>query len=121
MVTKSRIHSMNKLTFNGKAIEQVFFFKYLGIEIIFDNNDLLTQHDLYKEVSYVKLMRSINPSPNPCTSLHLFEQLVKPILLYGSEIWSPIDLKYTGNITNYLNLSENAKFHKYIRSIFPYI
>ena len=41
--------------FNGKAIEQVFSFKYLGIEITFslnnitfDNNDLITQHDLYK-------------------------------------------------------------------------
>ena len=50
MVTKSRIHSVNKLMFNGKAIEQV----------------------QKRSEAYFKLMRSINPSPNPCTSLHLF-------------------------------------------------
>ena len=105
--------------FNGKTIEQVFSFKYLGIGITFDSNDLIAQHDLYRigMKAYFKLMRSINPSPNPCTSLHLFEHLAKPILLYGSEahvhVWSPIDLNYKGNITNNSNGEGRPIFMNY--------
>ena len=38
-------------------------------------------------------------------SLHLFDHMVKPILLYGCEIWTPIDLKYKQS----KNLQSSAK------------
>ncbi len=84
------------LTFNNEIIEQVFSFKYLGIEFGYDGSNLITQNDLYKKglKAYFKLIRSLNPAPKPHISLHLFDHLIKPILLYGCEIWSPIDIKY---------------------------
>jgi hypothetical protein len=85
MVTKSQIQGANKLTFNNEIIEQVFSFKYLGIEFGYDGSNLITQNDLYKKglKAYFKLIRSLNPAPKPHISLHLFDHLTKPILLYG--------------------------------------
>ena len=48
--------------------------------------------------AYFKLIRSLSPPPTPAISLHLFDHLVKPILLHGCEIWSAIDLKYKSTI-----------------------
>ena len=102
-------------------IEQVTSFKYLGIEFSYDGDNLITKSDLYKRglKAYFKLMRSLNPAPTPSVSLHLFDHLLKPILLYGCEIWSPIDLKY--KITTRSHLTEKDTFVKKLREKFPYI
>ena len=63
--------------------------------------------------AYFKLIRTLNPLPKPSMSLYLFYHLVKPILLYGCEIWTPIDLKYNQN----KNLQSTAKMillHNYV-------
>ncbi len=87
ILTKSKISYVSKLLYNNEVIEQVFSFKYLGIEFSYDGNNLSAQTDLYKKglKAYFKLIRSFNPPPTPSISL------VKPILLYGCEIWFPID------------------------------
>ena len=63
-------------------------------------------------------MRSLKPLPKPSTLLNLFDHLIKPILLYGCEIWAPLDLKYR-NPTR--PLTEKASFTQDIRDQFPYI
>ena len=95
MVAKSNISLVSKLTYtcNNEVIEQVSSFKYLGIEFGYNGDDSLSKSDIYKRgiKAYIKLIRTLNPLPKPSMSLHLFDHLVKPILLYGCEIWTPID------------------------------
>ena len=64
-------------------------------------------------------MRSLNPAPTPSVSLHLFDHLLKPILIYGYTIWSPIDLKY--KITTRSHLTEKYTVVNKLREKFPYI
>ena len=64
-------------------------------------------------------MRSPNPAPTPSVSLHLCYHLLKPILLFGCEILSPIDLKY--KITTRSHLTEKDTFVNKLREKFPYI
>ena len=68
---------------------------------------LYQKSDIYKRglKAYFQLIRTLNPLPKPSMSLHLFDHLVKPILLYGCEIWTPIDLKYKQS----KNLQSTAK------------
>ena len=68
--------------------------------------------------AYFKLVRSLKPLPKPLILLHLFGHLIKPILLYGCEIWSPLDLLYR-NAKGPLN--EKASFIKDLRGKFRYI
>ena len=50
--------------------------------------------------------------------MHLFDHLIKPILLYGSEIWSPIDLTYRSAKGP---LNRKASFIHDLRKDLPYI
>ena len=122
MISKSNIASASKLLFNNEIIEQVFSFKYLGIEFSYDGNNLVSQTDIYKKglKAYFKLIRSLNPPPTPAISLHLFDHLVKPILLYGCEIWSPIDLKYKSTI-NKQPMTNKTLFINQLRDKYPFI
>ena len=70
--------------------------------------------------AYFKLIRSLNPPPTPVISLHLFDHLVKPILLYGCEIWSPIDLKYKSTI-NKQPMTNKTLFINQLRDKYPFI
>ena len=95
LVTKTDV-SKRCLTYNEELIEQVQSFKYLGIEFSYDGSNEVAKSDLYKRglKSYFKIIRSLNPFPKPHILLHLFGHLIKPILLYGCEIWSPVNLVY---------------------------
>lgn len=121
MVTKSRVEGANKLSYNNEIIEQVFAFNYLGFEFAYDGDNLIAQNALYKKglKAYFKLIRSLNPAPKPSISLHLFDHLIKPILLYGCEIWSPLELKYKS--VEKIPLTEKNAFVTEIRKQFPYI
>ena len=60
----------------------------------------------------------VKPLPNPSTLLNLFDHLIKTILLYGCEIWVPLDLKYRNPTSP---LTEKASFTQDLRDQFPYI
>ena len=83
---------------------------------------MVSQTDIYKKglKAYFKLIRSLNPPPTPAISLHLFDHLVKPILLYGCEIWSPIDLKYKSTI-NKQPMTNKTLFINQLRDNYPFI
>ena len=75
---------------NGINLEPVNNIQYLGIVLnqngTFDN----TKSNLYQKglKSLFKLKSIISPLPKMSTCIHLFNHLVKPILLYSSEVWS---------------------------------
>jgi hypothetical protein len=109
-----------KLIFKGKSIEMVYITKYLGMEFSNDGNTGVAKSDLYKRAlkACFKLTRALKPLPTPSTSLHLFDHLIKPILLYGCEVWSPIDFDYK---SVKLPQNEQAHFRKGLRDRFPFI
>lgn len=84
-------NSDTKLKYMEHNIELITNYKYLGIQFQSDGQHNCAKSDLYNRASkaYFKLLRTINPMPKPSIMLHLFDHLIKPILLYGCEIWSP--------------------------------
>ena len=75
---------------NGNCIENVKTYKYLGI--IFSASGTFTHAkvDLYSRglKAFFKLKSIFGElSPSVDTSLHIFDHTIKPILLYGCEIW----------------------------------
>jgi hypothetical protein len=92
--TKAFIASTQKsLTLNlqigGTPIECVAEATYLGLIISSDGSFKRCMKMLYSKglKAMFKLRKVMSPPPNPATSLHLFDHLIKPILLYGCEIW----------------------------------
>ena len=124
MVTKGSPKGANQelttLKFNDVSLECVTNFKYLGLEFSYDGNNDLAKKELYKRglKAYFKLCSSFNPRPKPSMLLHLFDHIVKPIILYGCEIWSPLDLKYR---SSKYPLNEKATFLKVQRDRMPFI
>ena len=95
---KTKIMVFNKagrhihLTFNYKnhALDCVQHYKYLGVYFSASGSFSFAQNELYKKglKAYFKLQKdflAFNPSLK--TSMHVFDHTIKPILLYGSEIW----------------------------------
>ena len=85
-------------------------FKYLGIEFSYDGSNEVAKSYLYKRglKSYFKMIRSLNPFPKPHILLHVFDHLIKSILLYGCEIWSPVSLDYKATKSQYNDKNELA-------------
>ena len=108
------------VTYQQNNIEQMPLFKYLAIEVSKESTVSSIMNYLYRSglKAYFKLMRSLKPLHKPSTLLNLFGHLIKPILLYGCEIWAPLDLKYR-NPTR--PLSEKASFTQDLRDQFSYI
>ena len=92
----------NILKYKDLNLEQVKEYTYLGI-IFSENGSFVSAIDtLYKKglKSYFKLLKILNPLPSAKTMLHLFDHLVKPIILYGCEIWGPCNIKIPEFIQN---------------------
>jgi hypothetical protein len=79
------------LKFNSSIIENVRSYTYLGITFSVSGafTEAKPQH-LYKKglKAYFKLIQSVDGhKPNIKTLIHIFDHTVKPVLMYGSEIW----------------------------------
>ena len=85
-----------QVNFNGKAIEQVYQYQFLGIilksakrlnQSIFAENHLYLANQAKKAVgSMYSRIRDVG-TLQPHTMLHMYDRLVKPITVYGSEVW----------------------------------
>ena len=91
----SRGNQMIKGTFyvDGKELENVKEFKYLGITI-HKKSCSFTPTTSYLKIKATRSLYSLKSKLNfrhlkIQTSLKLYDALVKPILLYGSEVWEP--------------------------------
>ena len=78
------------LLFNGKCLEIVQDYRYLGIGINKKGSFIIAKDHLYKQgekVMYSVLRKSRSLHLPIDLQIKLFDSLVLPILLYGSEIW----------------------------------
>ena len=86
--------SRHSFKLNGEPIEIVQKYRYLGVEITSSCSYTSPKLNLANRArkALFKLHSAIADSNlNPSTSLHLFDCLIKPIALYGSEIWGAED------------------------------
>ena len=93
--TKTIIFNTNKLnevpfTLNSENLENVHEISYLGVILNHKGSFESTKSVLYKKglKALFKLKYVLSPLPKLSTCLHLFDHLVKPIMLYCSEVWS---------------------------------
>ena len=101
-IAKSKLMCLNKqsredgINFGRASIERVSSYTYLGVEFNDQCNFEYAKRELYKKglKVYFKLVRSLSPTPKASTMLHLFDHLIKPVLLYGCEIWGPFSLNF---------------------------
>ena len=116
---------------NGKMIENVKTYKYLGI--IFSASGIFShaRKDLYNRglKAFFKLKSIFGElTPNVDTSLHIFDHTIKPILLYGCEIWGSIvppkasvrnvsEFKLEKAYSNFESEKLSMKFYKYILGV----
>ena len=81
--------------FGDTKLECVSNFKYLGIEFNNKGDTNAALRDLSKRglKAFFGLTHSLKDAQvNPTTQLHLFDHLIKPILLYGSEILGVVNI-----------------------------
>ena len=80
-------------TVNGKQLENVKEFKYLGITVhkkACSFTPTLSHFKVKATRALYALRAKININNLPIkVALKLFDAIIKPILLYGSEVWEP--------------------------------
>ena len=91
---------------NNIPIERARGYKYLGIYVSASGSFTEAKDDLYKRglkalFKYKKSFNLYKPKIN--TLSHIFDHTVKPVLLYGSEIWG-------SSVINKLNKNEHNLF-----------
>ena len=96
-----------KFLYKNSEIECVPNYKYLGIMFTASETFSMAKHELYKKSlkAYFKLRKnflSLNPGIRTC--LNIFDHTIKPILLYGSEIWGVFNIK-----NNKFNCTDNTQ------------
>ncbi len=110
--TKTKIMIFNKagrvikheFMYKGMCINCVQCYKYLGTHFSLSGSFTIAKREMYKKAlkAYHKLRKdflSIDPSIR--TSIHIFDHTIKPILLYGSDIWSSFSKSsFSRNITD---------------------
>ena len=89
IIFNSKTKLTNKFYLGDEEISLVNEVSYLGMIISQTGSFTNTKSYLYKKglKALFKLKRQIWPLPLIKTSMHLFNCIVKPILLYGSEVW----------------------------------
>jgi len=80
-----------RFSLNGKELEQVEAFRYLGRLVAFDDNDARAVNSNLRKarkcwMRLSRLLRAENASPRVCGMF--FKAVVMAVLLYGSESWS---------------------------------
>lgn len=87
---KSGRKSNIEFKYKNEVIENVQTYKYLGIIFSSSGTFSYAKEDLYKKgfKAYFKIRRSFhNVTPNAKILMHIFNHTIRPILLYGSEVW----------------------------------
>ena len=85
-----------KLHYDKLEIENVRSYTYLGINFSISGTFTEAKNDLHKRglKAYFKLKKCFeHHKPKIKTVLHVFDHTIKPILLYGSDIWGVLDFK----------------------------
>ena len=113
---------MLRIKYNSLQLEQVKTYSYLGIDISSNGSykqaEITLSEKARKAMFKLKsLLYGTNIKPNTC--LQLFDQLIKPICLYGSEIWGIDRLKtqdtstFNESLEKYTSEKLNLSFAKF--------
>ena len=90
----------SNIKFNGRILDSTSTYKYLGVLLNINGSFTTAQLDLshrgQKAAFKLKSMYK-NASPNFNTNMHLFDHIIKPIMLYASDIWGHTYIK-NGNL-----------------------
>jgi len=103
-----------KLSYNGKILESKAVYKYLGV--LLSNNGKLSKAktDLSQrgQKAIFKMKTSFKgASPNFETCMHLFDHIIKPNLLYASDVWGYTAIKNGHLELNSLNRDDIENCH----------
>ena len=82
--------SKSKFNFADVELECVSEYKYLGVSFCSSGSFSFAQKQLYQKAlkSFFKLKKDfISMNPDIKTTIHIFDHTIKPILMYGAEIW----------------------------------
>jgi len=99
--SRGKIRNLPLITFGDTPLEVVFEYVYLGITFNYNGTFIKAIGKLYKSASkamfsVIKKSRRLHLDFD--TQLHLFDSMVVPIMLYGSEVWGYSDLKLLGKL-----------------------
>jgi hypothetical protein len=78
---------------DSEPLECVKSYKYLVTHITASGSFTLAQDEIYKKAlkAYFKLQKDVlNLNPGVENSTNIFDHTIKPISLYGCEIWGSI-------------------------------
>jgi sorting nexin-29 len=92
--SKGKARKVGKFTINGREVERVDHFNYLGVKFSYNGKFQNTmKHNIEKAKNALfKLNTYTNAHQiNIQTKLFLFEKTIEPILLYGCEVWGQED------------------------------
>ena len=92
-ISKTKITDNIPFKFDGKVLEYTDKYKYLGIQISSDGAMKSAQINIkHRALKAIYKLRStlLNCDINPRLCLKLFDQIIKPVTLYGSEIWANV-------------------------------
>lgn len=90
-----------KIKLEDEDIESVKQYTYLGVNFMASGSFKNAKHELYNKgfKAFFKLRRTFTTElPKPKTLMHIFSHTIRPILLYGSEIWGYIPYNKTKDI-----------------------
>jgi hypothetical protein len=101
----------------GKNIEQVANYKILGVNLDQDLTFETHVEELCKKLSKrLGLLRRISPYLKQKQKAYYYEAVIKPLLLYGSSIWSSSN---KGNLDNVLRMQKRAVSYKRLNGLTP--
>ena len=88
--SRGKIRKLPEIFYEGKQLEIVYDFLYLGLNLNYNNKFNLAQKRAYDRASramFCLLKRCRKLSLPLDIQVELFEKMISPILLYGSELW----------------------------------
>ena len=118
-----------KFHFNNTPLDHTRSYSYLGVKFNISGSFTDATMELYKKglKAFFKVRKCFeNCKPKLRTLIHIFDHTIKPVLLYGSEIWGAFLSKklLTGGDNFFFNLCKNfngekvhVSFCKYLLSV----
>ena len=87
---KAGRHINDQFNFKNDIIQHASSYRYLGLNFTLSGSFKQSENELVNKArkAYFKLRKDFfSFNPNIPVSLHVFDHTIKPILMYGSEIW----------------------------------
>ena len=99
--TTGRLLKRYRFSYNGKILEQVREFKYLGTALSGSGSLMCAKEKLRIQANkaYFPMLNALHKIDFEAISLHLFDSLIRPILNYNCEVWNQLSKRIIAAIT----------------------